>query len=279
MTDPPAGAAPFEQSLACPGMPAWLPPVLRTLHDGQNPATAARWGSRVNDSLHALGRTRGEAHPPWEVVHDWQARTVVPLMLQACQPHTCEPAACEPAAALRQLHVRAAAGERIGQGQWQAVLEPALHELYRHAYGYASAYATAHASASAYASANDFSQSGAVQFANSYAELSTEANRQSYARSNAVANAAVLAVAYASGEDQAYAEAYPFALLHACAHAFANRQRPAGEQAGLAGAEPAGEQSTPEVERRAAYTRLADGLADSLDNLASLDIVRPESAR
>lgn len=266
MTDPPAGAEPFEQLLACFALPAWLPPVLKTLYEGQDPDTAARWGRRVADSLRALRRTRGDAEPPFEAVHDWQARTVVPLMLQACELQRCEPAACEPAAALRRMHARAAAGERFGEAEWQAAIEPALHELYQHAYGYASAYATAHASASAYASANDFSQSGAAQFADSYAELSTVANRQSYARSNAVANAAVLATAYASGDAQAYGQTYPFALAHACAHAFANRRRSAGEQAGLAGAEPAGsEQPTDQVERRrAAYARLADGLADSL---------------
>lgn len=275
VTDPPAGSATFQRLLASEQLPAWLPQLLTTLYDGQHPDAATRWGQRVADSFEQA---------PFEVVHDWQARTVVPLILQACEPGTLEPEAPEPgtpeptSADLRQLHARAADGERFGEAEWQAAIEPVLRALYRQAYGYAEAYATARASALAYAQANDFSESGAVEFADSYAKLSTDSNRKSYTEANAVANAAVLAAAYASGDAQAYAEAYPFALVHACAHACANqacpesqaepatqadRSGPAG--AGVAGAGAAGDEAATRAERRqAAYARLANGLAESL---------------
>lgn len=248
----------FERLLASVQLPAWLPQLLMTLYDGQKSDTATGWARRIAGSLEQA---------PFEMVHDWQARTVVPLILQACEPATTmqaiseqatgEPAPGGPAGAdLQRMHARSAAGERFGEADWRAAIEPALRKLYQQAYGYAEAYATARASALAYAHANDFSESGAVQFADSYARLSTESNRKSYAESNAAANAAVLAVAYASGDAQAYAESYPSALAHACAHACAN-------QAGQPG--QAGDEATIQVERRrAAYTRLAEGLADSL---------------
>ncbi|HEX8078898.1 MAG TPA: hypothetical protein VF557_01675 [Jatrophihabitans sp.] len=250
MSDPPGGAVTFERLLASGQLPAWLPQLLMTLYDGQDPGTAAGWARRIADSL-------GQA--PFEVVHDWQARTVVPLILRACEPAVPEQVTDQPSpdeaagADLQRMHARAAAGERFGEADWRAAIEPALRTLYQQAYGYAEAYATARASAIAYAHANDFSESGAIQFADSYAKMSTDSNRKSYAESNAVANAAVLAAAYASGDAQAYADSYPFALVHACAHACANQ------------ADQAGDEATTQVERRqAAYTRLAEGLADSL---------------
>ena len=253
MSDLPA--APLDRLLASQQLPVWLPQLLMTLYDGQDPDTAAGWARRIADSL---------GQPPFEVVHDWQARTVVPLIVQACEPAAPEQATGEPktgepttgeqaGADLQRMHARAAAGERFGEADWRVAIEPVLRTLYQQAYGYAEAYATARASALAYAHANDFSESGAIQFADSYAKLSTDSNRKSYAESNAVANAAVLAAAYASGDAQAYADSYPFALVHACAHACANQ------------ADHAGDEATTQVERRqAAYARLAEGLADSL---------------
>lgn len=273
MTDPPGGAATFQRLLASEQLPAWLPQLLTTLYDGQHPDVAARWGRRVVDAFEQA---------PFEVVHDWQARTVVPLMLQACKPEATESEALEseapepeaieseapePAGAgLRRMHTRAADGERFGEVEWRAAIEPVLRALHRQAYGYAEAYATARASALAYAHANDFSESGAVEFADSYAKLSTDSNRNSYTEANAVANAAVLAAAYASGDAQAYAEAYPFALVHACAHACANQASPAtqADRSVPADAGPAADRAE---RRQAAYARLADGLVDSLARL------------
>jgi hypothetical protein len=244
MSEPPATAPsaeqgePFEQ----PGrLPAWLPAVLATLYDGyagHDPQAASGWARRLADLLSAPG-----ASLPFSVVHDWQVRTVLPMLAEA---------GLGEADGLRQLHARAAAGDQVREADWHAALEPALHQLYRHAYGYAEAYASAHASASAYAQANNFSEQGAVSFADSYAATSTDSNRKSFAESNAVANAAVLATAYASGDPQDYAEAYPFALARACAQAWANA-------AGRTEAQPADQDRL----RRLAYTRLAEGLADS----------------
>jgi hypothetical protein len=273
MTDSPAGAAPLEQLLASGSMPAWLPQLLMALYDGQNPDSAARWVRQVADALRQV---------PFAVVHDWQASAVVPLMLQACDPASCQQDTGEPAAAdLQQLHERAAAGERFDQAQWRAALEPALRELYRHAYSSAEAYATARASASAYASANNFSERGAIEFADAYAKLSTDSNRKSYAESNAIANAVVLSTAYASGDEQAYAETYPSALAHACAHAYANTantantadtaeqaDRPQPDSGRQAGDKPTSQPTTQAERLLAAYTRLADGLVDSLSRAA-----------
>jgi len=284
MTDQPGPAATFERLLGSGQLAPWLQQLLTALHDGQDPATAARWGQRIADSLLTLRRAEGDGQLPFEVVHDWQARCVVPLMLQAAAPAGNEPASVErPAsgsadgepmgkaamASLPRMHERAAAGERFGEADWRAAIEPALRQLYRHAYGYAEAYATARASASAYASANDFSEQGALEFADSYAKLSTDANRQSYTEANAVANAALLAAAYASGDLRAYAQTYPFALAHACAHAYANS---AGQAAATEAGSPgeigsAGGQPGPAERRQAAYTRLAGGLADSLSRI------------
>ncbi len=261
VSEPPAAADAdaFEQLIASIALPAWLPLVLTTLYagcGGPGSDAAARWARRVEACLRDLGPARSEAGPPFEAVHDWQARTVVPVMRQACSA-ACEPAAREAATELGRLHARAAAGERFDEARWRAAIEPALRELYTHAYGYADAYATARASASAYAQANDFSEAGAIEFADSYAKLSADANRQSFAESNAVANAAVLAAAYASGDGRAYAESYPFALVQACAHAWADQSdQPDGQ--------PADRPDSRAERRRAAYARLADGLIDSL---------------
>ena len=248
VSDPPGEAATFEQLLASGRLPAWLTQLLRTLYDGQESEAAARWSRRIVECCRQSAPGDGLA-----VVHDWQSRTVIPLVRRACFE-----AAGEPVDQLRRMHERAAAGERFVESAWRAALEPVLRELYRHAYGYADAYASAHASASAYARANNFSPEGAVRFADSYAADSTGANRESFAEANAIANAAMLAAAYASGAAQGYAEAYPFALLNACAHAFANQT---GTVAGQA------EASDRAARRQAAYARLADGLVDSIARL------------
>jgi len=249
MSSSPAG--PVEQStgarlpaafgsLHAEELPAWLPPVLVTLHAGyaadSDDSAATRWAHR----LAGLVAERG-APLPFEVLHDWQARTVLPMAAEVGVP----------VADLQRLHARAAAGERVAEADWRAALEPALRELYRHAYDYAEAYASAHASASAYARDNAFTEQGAASFAESYAATSAGANRDSFAEANAVANAAVLAAAYAAADPQAHAEAYPFALVQACAHAWANA---VGDPPPADG---------PARRRQLAYARLANGLADS----------------
>jgi len=258
VTDRPGGGASSQQfpdlgtagvDLPADALPSWLPPVLATLADGcGGSASGSGWLRRIGGRLRASGGA-----VPFAVVHDWQARTVLPMVLAALEPAGPSEAA-DSMAALRRLHARAADGEPAEEATWLAALEPALYELYRLAYDYAASYASAHASATAYASANNFTPDGAVSFAESYAAHSADANRQSFAESNAPAAAAALATAYARpagspAAEAALAEAYPFALVRACAQAVGN----------AADSDGAG--------RRQAYLRLADGLADSLDRL------------
>jgi hypothetical protein len=229
-------------------LPPWLAQVVAVLSDGQNPAAATDWMRRIHDELERL-----DGRVPFSVVHDWQANTVAPMLVEAG-------ARRGGAAALQQsvqaLHARALAGERVAEAEWIAALEPALRELYRDAYAYADAYATARTNALAYANANGFSENGAIEFADGYAKLNTSANVRSYADANAIANARALAAAYATADAQAYTECYPFAYVHACAYATAHAGQDEQHDTGI-------------TERhRAAYAQLADGLADSLARAA-----------
>jgi hypothetical protein len=270
VTDRPGGGATQQLLDLVPAgvdHPSWLPPVLAILFDGcgggsgvasgggSGTSAATGWLRRIGSQLHASGGA-----VPFAVVHDWQARTVVPMMLATVEPagsaEPCE--ASDSMATLQRLHARAVAGEPAECSVWLEALEPALHGLYRLAYDYAGSYASAHASATAYATANNFSPDGAVSFAESYAAHSADANRQSFAEANAPVTAAALAAAYARQDDRAYAEAYPFALVRACAHAVA---------ASGVTAEQAGDPDQLRRRRQAAYQRLADGLADSLARL------------
>lgn len=242
MSSPPAAFGPLP---AADRLPDWLPPVLSVLAAGSTGAAGdpagsgegSQWADRLAGLLEEL-----PAPLPVAVLHHWFASTVLPMVAEPAEP-------AGPVALLRELHARAAAGERIAEPDWRAVLEPALGALYRHAYGYAEAYATAHASASAYAEANGFSEQGAISFAESYAASSTDANADAFAEANARANAGLLAAAYADGDRRALAEAYPFALVQACVLAAVN------------GAGPA---DGPTADRaRQAWVRLAGGLVDS----------------
>lgn len=212
--------------------PLWLAQVVAVLADGQDAAAANDWARRIDDELERLG-----GRVPFSVVHDWQAHTVAPMLAESSALHR----------SVGLLHARALAGERVTEAEWIAVLVPALRELYRDAYAYADAYATARANAHAYATANGFSENGAIEFADGYAKLNTDANVRSYADANAIANARALAAAFTAADERAFAECYPFAHVHAVAHAVAHT-----------GQDDAAER------RRAAYARLADGLAESL---------------
>jgi hypothetical protein len=229
-------------------MPAWLVQVAAVLFDGQAAATAKAWARRIHGELERLG-----GRVPFGVVHDWHAHTVAPMLAQACERLG---GAAGPQESVRSLHARALAGERIGEAEWVAVLEPALLQVYRHAFSYAAAYATARASAHAYATANGYSADAAIEFAENYAELSTDANAQSYADANAKANAKAAAAAYAAADDQAYAESYPFAQVAAYVAAYV---------AAFAGQDVAAGQAR---RRRLAYRYLSDGLAESLARAA-----------
>ncbi|MFI6684905.1 SpcZ [Streptomyces sp. NPDC050485] len=226
MSGSPAGAEP-ETSASGEDIPPWPRQLAVALSEGAAESDGVR---RAHAELARL-----DGRLPFLVVHDWHARTVLPMLLEA---------GCDsgPLEAAGQLHARALKGERIDAAAWTAALEPALREVYRLAYPYAEAHATASANAHAYAMANDYGAAQATEFAATYAELNTTANARSFAVANALANARATALAYAEADERAYAETYPCARVHAYALAHAG----SGGEAG------------------AAYARLAEGLADSL---------------
>ncbi|MEU2227900.1 SpcZ [Streptomyces sp. NPDC018347] len=236
-----------------PALPDWLWQVSAVLYDGQDGAGARDWALRLHGAL-----TRLAGPVPFAVVHDWHARTVAPMLAEASVRRD-RPAG--PQEAVRELHLRALAGERVTAAEWEAVLEPALRVAYRLAYAYADAFADAYAGAHAYAVANDYGAERAAEFAGSYAESNTGANAASFAEGNALAHAGTTAAAWAAADARAYAETFPFAQVHVCALAWAGREHPAtGDEDG--------ERREREARLRAAHRRLADGLVDALARAA-----------
>jgi hypothetical protein len=166
------------------------------------------WMTQVADALDTeVPRAQG-----MDVVHQWHARTVCPLLADGI-------ADADAVDAVRLLHLRASDGVRSEVTQWTAALEPVMRAVYRQAYPTAVAYETARANAHAYATANGFSRDGAVEFARGYAELSTEATVRSYADANAIATARAVADAFVADDAAAYALTYPYAWARACAEA------------------------------------------------------------
>ncbi|MER7350631.1 SpcZ [Streptomyces aurantiacus] len=237
--------------------PSWLAQVAAALYCGQGGDAANAWARRMYDGLERLG-----GQVPFDVVHDWLARTVSPMLAETSAPRGSDGAAQE---AVRHLHEKELAGERVEEGEWVEALGPALGELYRHAYAYADAYTTASVNARAYAMDNDYGEEKAAEFAAMYAKLNTDANARSYADANALANARALAAAFAKADEQAFAEAYPFAYAHACALAHAQR----GEDGQDKDAQETRGDAEVRAERyRAACGRLGQGLAESVGRAA-----------
>ncbi|MGI5336091.1 SpcZ [Streptomyces sp. CA-181903] len=206
---------------------------------GQGSEAAGEWARRVHDACARL-----DGRVPLTVVHDWHARTVVPLLAG--------PDEAVPYEAVRALHLRAAAGEPVAEDAWAGALEPVLRDVHRRAYPYGDAFATAASNALAWARTNDYGEAEAQEFADGYAELSTGANVTSYADANALVHARALAAAYAAADPAAYAACYPFASVNAYALALAGQDTADGR----------------EERRRAACGRLAAGLAESLERAA-----------
>ncbi|MFJ8309901.1 MULTISPECIES: SpcZ [unclassified Streptomyces] len=226
MSGSPAGTEP-RTSASGEDIPPWPAQLALAISQGAAESDGVR---RAHAELARLG-----GRVPFLVVHDWHARTVLPLLLEESED-------AGPLEAVGELHARALTGERIAAASWSAALEPALRDVYRLAYPYGEAHATASANAHAYAVANDYGESEATEFAATYAELNTTANARSYAVANSLANARATALAYAEADERAYAETYPYARAHAYVLAHAGS---GGEEA-------------------AAWVRLAEGLADSL---------------
>ncbi|WP_225826417.1 SpcZ [Streptomyces naphthomycinicus] len=236
-----------DGSATDPGPPDWLWQVIAVLYDGQDAAAAQDWALRVHGEL-----ARSAGRVPFSVVHDWHAHAVAPVLAEASarrgRPR-------EPQEAVRDLHLRALAGGRVTETEWEAVLEPASRDAYRLAYAWADAFADAYAGAHAYALANDYGAERAAEFAGGYAESNTGANVASFADGNALAHAGATAAAWAAADARAYAETWPFAQVQVCALAWAaDGERPT-----------APEEDGERAERlRSVYRRLADGLADAL---------------
>ncbi|MBC2876591.1 SpcZ [Streptomyces sp. TYQ1024] len=223
-----------------PDLPDWLVQLTGALWDGLEPGTAGEWARRVHDAC-----VRLDGRIPLTVVHDWHARTVVPLLAGP---------GATPYEAVRALHLRAAEGEPVAEDAWAAALESALRDVHRRAYPYADAFATAASNALAWARTNDYGEAEAREFADGYAELNTGANVTSYADANALVHARALAAAYAAADPAAYAACYPFAAVNAYALALAGQGTDTVDGR--------------EERRRAACGRLAAGLAGSLERAA-----------
>lgn len=238
----------------CAGMPAWLAQVVTALFDGQAPAAARDWATRVHALLAGLASTTpsqaGQA--PLAVAHDWHASSVVPLLSPSCGSLD----------EVGALHALALAGSPVASQRWAATLEPALREVYCRAYPYDDAYQVNYDSAHAYGTAHDFGEQGTREYAAYYAELATGANLAAHADANAIACARACAAAFAGADPVAYAQTYPYAATRSYALALA------ASEAGAPTANEASATARP-ARREAAHARLAAGLAASLERLAS----------
>ncbi|MEU8925846.1 SpcZ [Kitasatospora sp. NPDC048545] len=222
-------------------VPAWLAQVAEVLFDGLDADAAADWARRVRREVR-----RSDGGVPFSVVHDWYCSAVGPVLAEATARRG---GSAVPQQVVLALHARALGGGRVDEGTWRAALEPELRELFRHAYPYAEAYATAAAAAGSYALANGYDEAEAARYGETYAELNTTANVRAHADANALANAAAVAAAYAAADPDAYAETYPSARVRAVVRVHADGQGERGE--------------------RAAWARLADGLAAALARAAA----------
>ncbi|WP_405164617.1 hypothetical protein OG203_05750 [Nocardia sp. NBC_01499] len=185
----------------------WLRHVIEIVCEGLDFAEAQQWRRRIDAEL-----LRSTGTKTLSVVHDWHSHSLGPMLIEASARWAESAQAQE---ALRTLHTRASAGEPIAETEWAGALEPALRQIYRHAYPYAQAYTAASADASSYATAHGYAEAEATRFGDSYAEMHTDANARVYAEANAAANAMATAAAFAAGDVHAYAATYPFARIRA----------------------------------------------------------------
>ncbi len=141
----------------CPAqiMPRWLAQMVPAFFDRQSAVDAFAWGKQFTSEL-----ARIDGKVPFRVIHDWHANTVCQLGIEAATKRGRNTA---PHEALKALHLRALAGEKIGADEWCPVLKSA----YAYAYADASAYAYAYADASAYAYAYAYADASA--YASAYA--------------------------------------------------------------------------------------------------------------
>lgn len=149
--------------------------------------------------------------PSLRVVHDWYTRALGPMLIEASATRDGSSAQ----EAVQATHIRALAGETLTENAWYIALEPALREIFEHAYPYTRAYTTAATAASAYAASHGYPDDEARRYGDSYAKLNTTANARVHATANAKAHARALARAFSTGNTTAYTETYPSARLRA----------------------------------------------------------------
>ena len=178
----------------CPAtiMPRWLAQMVPAFFDRQKFDDAKDWGLRFYAALDRIG-----GNVPFSVVHDWQANTVCVLGIDAAKLRNRDTA---PHEALKALHERSLAGEKISADEWKPVLK--------------NVYANANANAYAYAYANAYAYAYAYADADAYAY----ANAYTYAYANAYTYVNAYAYAYAYAD--AYAYAYAWKRLAAYAYAW-----------------------------------------------------------
>lgn len=230
-----ADAAPSEAAVG--GVPDWLAQVAGVLLDGPAASEARSRMRRVRGELARLDGV------PFSVVHDWHARTVSPLLVAASGARGGDVRAYQQ---VRSLHERALAGEPVAEAQWREALEPALREVYRHAFPREAAHATAAAAADSFARSRGWSEAEAAEYGETYAALNTGACARMHEEANASAHAAALAAAWAAADAAAYAATYPAAFVRGCVRATA----------------------TDGTSQLLCLARLAGGLADALARAA-----------
>jgi len=124
-----------ESPDSCPAsvMPCWLARKVPMLFDRQDICDAREWGLRFYT---ALADVAGDV--PFSAVHYWHAHTVCAVAIDATENMDLNAA---PHKALRDMHLRALAGESIGTDEWRSVLDHFYRR--RDSKAFASAYAAA----------------------------------------------------------------------------------------------------------------------------------------
>lgn len=132
----------------CPAqiMPRWLAQMVPWFFDNQSFDDAKDWGARFYAELKRI-----DGKVPFSVVHDWHANVAAPLAIEVA---TMRKRATEPHEAVRDLHIRALAGDLASRDEWYAKLRPAYANAYAYANANAYAYAYAYANDDAYAYAD-----------------------------------------------------------------------------------------------------------------------------
>ncbi|MFJ5520891.1 hypothetical protein ACIQB4_28060 [Streptomyces griseoluteus] len=204
----PPDPEPDSGTAAQPAPAAGLWSVATALHDELPPDVRDGWARRLYALLQEQYGHDSVTGPPvnrgLSVVHDWQGRTVLPLVAEILSGGQ-----SLPFSALAGLHTAAAAGRPDAPDAWRTALHPVLLHLHAAAYDRTSAYAEGHRGALEYALSQGRSPAEADAYGHEYAELSTTANALAFAEAHALALSDALARAYAADDDTAYAHTCP----------------------------------------------------------------------